>query len=201
LGTGHQTVGAGIGFWFSSGTGNPAQRFTAVIEFEDDWWDKATGYVAHNDARTWLSVWGTAENGWVSTSANQTPTWSDGVGWTEAHQNNESGTASLVTHFNARPNSAYFCTLMPIAAYSAMHSRRYTSATGSRLQRSIKEAKLLGRREQFAVRGALEKNSNVAPLIADRGRGYGLVSAAPGRTTPTIGPSGPSSSPRLSSGA
>ena len=141
IGNGHQTVGAGIGFWFSSGPGNPAQRFTAVLEFEDDWWDKATGYVAHNDGRTWLTVWGMAENGWVSTSANQTPTWSDGVGWTEAHQNSERGTANLVTFFNARPNSGYFCWVQSAAdayadsgvfgdAFSSIHiSNRLAFAT------------------------------------------------------------------------
>lgn len=109
IGNGHQTVGAGIGFWFASGPGNPAQRFSAFIDYEDDWWDKASGYAAHSDGRTWLTVWGMAENGWVSTSPNQTPSWSDGVGWAEGHHNNESGRTGLTTVFNARPNSSYFC--------------------------------------------------------------------------------------------
>jgi hypothetical protein len=110
IGNGDQAVGAGIGFWFSSdAAGNPAQRFTAVVDFSFDWWDSAAGYVAHNNARTWLSVWGMSENGWVVSSGDQTPSWSDGAGWYENHGNNQSGTSVCQTFFNARPNSLYAC--------------------------------------------------------------------------------------------
>jgi hypothetical protein len=110
IGNGDQTVGAGIGFWFSSdAAGNPAQRFTAVVNFSFDWWDSAAGYVAHNTAHTWLTVWGMSENGWVAWSGDQTPSWSDGVGWYENHGDDQSGTSVCVTIFNARPNSLYFC--------------------------------------------------------------------------------------------
>jgi hypothetical protein len=110
IGNGDQAVGAGIGFWFSSdAAGNQAQRFTAVVDFSFDWWDSAAAYVAHNNAHTWLTVWGMSENGWVAWSGDQTPSWSDGVGWYENHGNNQSGTSVCVTVFNALPNSLYFC--------------------------------------------------------------------------------------------
>jgi hypothetical protein len=110
IGNGDQAVGAGIGFWFSSdAAGNPWQRFTAIVDFSFDWWDTAAAYVAHNNAHTWLTVWGMSEGGWVGWSVDETPSWSDGVGWYENHGNSQSARAALVTFFNTQPNSLYFC--------------------------------------------------------------------------------------------
>jgi hypothetical protein len=122
IGNDDQTVGAGIGFWFSSdAAGNQAQHFTAVVDFSFDWWDSAAAYVAHNNAHTWLTVWGMSENRWVAWGADQTPSWSDGVGWYENHSNNQSGTSVCDTFFNALPNSLYWCWVQSAADAYADH--------------------------------------------------------------------------------
>ncbi len=73
-------VAAGVGFWFFSGSGNPSQRFAALLDYYDDWWDAAAGYTAHNDGRAYLWVFGASERAWVAQST-VTPSWSDGAGW------------------------------------------------------------------------------------------------------------------------
>jgi hypothetical protein len=112
FGDGNQSIAAGFGIQFFSGEGNPSQRCAAFWDYYDDWWDGASGYVAHNDGRTYLWVFGESENTWVAQS-NQTPSWSDGVGWFEGHGNDssggEDGRVSAETYFNARPNSWYQC--------------------------------------------------------------------------------------------
>jgi hypothetical protein len=111
IGNGQQNSAAGVGFWFFSGAGNPAQRFAALIDYFDAWWDQAGFYVAHNTGRTRLWVFGVAENDWVG-RADQTPSWSDGVGWLESHGNapeGEDGTVANEVYFNAAPNSWYQC--------------------------------------------------------------------------------------------
>jgi hypothetical protein len=108
-GNGPQTVGAGVGFWYSNQGPAGSVGFTAVVNYSFDWWDKAAAYVAHNDGRTWLTVWGMSENGWVLTSGNQTPSWSDGVGWYESHSDNESAQTTCTASFNALANGLYFC--------------------------------------------------------------------------------------------
>jgi dienelactone hydrolase len=61
---GNQEVQAGlISFFLCTVPG--LQRFAAVIDFSDDWWDSAQKYVAHNDVTTALWVWGESENTWV----------------------------------------------------------------------------------------------------------------------------------------
>lgn len=110
IGNGELAVAAGVGFWFFSGDGASMQRFAAVADYFFDWWDGASGYVAHNDGRTHLWVFGHSEGDWVARS-DQTPSWSDGVGWFESHGNHpgEDGRVSGDTFFNARPQSWYQC--------------------------------------------------------------------------------------------
>jgi hypothetical protein len=111
IGNGESSVAAGVGFWFFSGAGNPMQRFAAVLDYFDDWWDSADWYVAHNNGRTRLWVFGVTEQAWVAQS-DQTPSWSDGVGWLEDHGNDprgEDGRVASETFFDAAPNSWYQC--------------------------------------------------------------------------------------------
>lgn len=111
LGAGEASMAAGVGFWFHSGDGNPMQRFAALIDYWEDWWDSAQFYVAHNDGRTRLWVFGASERAWVAQS-DQTPSWNDGVGWLEQHGNDPVGEDSTVlntTYFSAAPNSWYQC--------------------------------------------------------------------------------------------
>lgn len=112
FGNGELSVAAGIGFWFFSAGGNPSQRFAAVCDYADDWFDDAFAYVAHNDGRTRLWVFGVSENAWVVQS-DQTPSWSDGVGWFESHGNDsaggDGGRVASETFFTAQPNSWYQC--------------------------------------------------------------------------------------------
>lgn len=108
---GENTAAAGVGFWFFSGAGNPLQRFAALIDYSDTWQDSAAFYAAHNSASTRLWVFGASEKDWVARS-DQTPSWSDGVGWLEEHGNapdGEGGTVANQTFFHAAPNSWYQC--------------------------------------------------------------------------------------------
>jgi len=111
LGNGQRTAAAGIGFWFFSGAGNPAQRFSALLDYSHAWFDSASFYVAHNNQHTRLWVFGASEKTWVAQS-DVTPSWSDGVGWLDSHGNDpegEEGRVSNETYFNAAPNSWYQC--------------------------------------------------------------------------------------------
>jgi hypothetical protein len=111
IGSGNRNIAAGIGFWFYSGDGNPRQRFAALLDYFDDWWDSAEFYVANNNSHTRLWVFGAAENAWVAQS-DGTPSWSDSVGWLESHGNDPEGESGRVvgeTYFNARPGSWYQC--------------------------------------------------------------------------------------------
>lgn len=111
IGDGSRNIAAGIGFWFFSGDGNPRQRFAALIDYFDDWWDSAEFYVANNNSHTRLWVFGASEGAWVAQS-DQTPSWSDSVGWLESHGNDpegEDGRVANETYFNARPGSWYQC--------------------------------------------------------------------------------------------
>ena len=85
------------------------QRFAALLDYSDDWWDSAMGYVAHNDMRTRLWVWGQTENKWVCQTDVQ-PSWSDGVGWFDNHGNDpagDAGTLAVQTYFAAMANIWY----------------------------------------------------------------------------------------------
>src|SRR5580704_98492 len=90
FGNGNREVAAGFFAWFFAPEDNPMQRFAALLQYSDDWWDDASGYVAHNDLRTRLWVWGQTENRWVVQS-EMSPSWSDGVGWFESHGNDPGG--------------------------------------------------------------------------------------------------------------
>jgi hypothetical protein len=109
FGNGNREVAAGFFAWFFAPEDNPMQRFAALLQYSDDWWDDASGYVAHNDLRTRLWVWGQTENRWVVQS-EMSPSWSDGVGWFESHGNDpggDSGTISNETFFPASANNLY----------------------------------------------------------------------------------------------
>jgi hypothetical protein len=107
---GERSVGAGIGFWFPSREGG-ARRLGTSINFSYNWSERAMAYVADNHGRVWLTVWGMAENGWVGTSGDQSPSWTDHVGWYESHHGIRDGQATQELVFNARPNSLYACWL------------------------------------------------------------------------------------------
>jgi hypothetical protein len=105
------TIEAAAGFftWFFSPEDNPMQRFAAVVQYSDDWWDSAYGYVAYNNMRTRLWVWGQTENAWVVQS-DESPSWSDAVSWFASHGNDpsgDSGNISNETFFPAMANSWY----------------------------------------------------------------------------------------------
>ena len=109
LGNGERSVGGGIGFWFSDAAGNPGARFSTSVNFSYDWSEGAAAYAAHNHGRTWLTVWGMSENGWVATGSDQTPSWADSVGWYDSHHDSRGGSTSQEVFFNAKPNSLYAC--------------------------------------------------------------------------------------------
>jgi len=106
LGDGTQEVAAGVMSWFFCTAADPQQRFAALLDFSDDWWDSASGYTAHNDFRMRLWVFGHSENAWVHQSDVQ-PSWSDGAGWFEDHGNSDEGRMSAEIFFPARANSWY----------------------------------------------------------------------------------------------
>jgi hypothetical protein len=111
FGNGWRTVAAGVGFWFYSGDGNPRQRFAAVLDYTDDWWDSAMFYVADSRAHTRLAVFGASEKTWVVRS-EQPPSWSDHVGWLDSGGNDPVGEEGRIlneTYFNAAPRSWYQC--------------------------------------------------------------------------------------------
>jgi hypothetical protein len=105
---GEQSVGGGIGFWFPAAPGG-SRRFSTSCRFSFEWSESAQLYVADNQSRVWLSVWGMSENGWVGTSGDQFPSWSDHVSWYESHQNSEGGETSQQLFFNSQPNGLYCC--------------------------------------------------------------------------------------------
>jgi hypothetical protein len=109
LGDGSIAVSAGVAVWFFSPGENLQQRCAALLDYSDDWWDMASGYVAHNDLRTRIWIWGAGEQRWVN-QADVSPQWSDGVGWWEAHGNDPQGDdarISVQTFFPARASSWY----------------------------------------------------------------------------------------------
>jgi hypothetical protein len=109
FGDGNVEAGAGVASWFFCASADPQQRFAALVDYSDDWWDSADGYVAHNNLRTRLWVWGATENTWVC-QAEVSPGWSDGVGWFESHGNDpvgEQGRLSVETFFPVMDNSWY----------------------------------------------------------------------------------------------
>jgi len=96
-----------IGSWFFTPNDNPFQRFAAAIHYDKDWWDDASGYVAHNDFTTTLAVY---DGGLVMAQASVAPNWSDGVSWWESHGDHEEGAwVAVETQFNAVAGHSYFC--------------------------------------------------------------------------------------------
>lgn len=109
IGDGSCEAAAGVAVWFHCTTTDPMQRVAALLDYADDWWDSASGYVAHNDLRTRIWVWGHTEQKWVGRS-DLSPSWSDGVGWFESHGNDpsgDSGRTSIETFFPADANNWY----------------------------------------------------------------------------------------------
>jgi hypothetical protein len=109
FGDGTMEAAAGVAVWFFAPADDPQQRFAALLQYNDDWWDFASGYVAHNDLRTRLWVWGATENRWV-VQADVSPNWSDGVGWFESHGNDpagDAGTISVETFFPVSAGNFY----------------------------------------------------------------------------------------------
>ena len=103
-GDGNKEVAAGVAIWFFAPADDLFQRFAALLQYYDYWWDDATYYAAHNDMRTRLWIWGADENRWVA-QADVQPAWSDGVGWLEDHgnwpQGGDDGTIAIETTFPA----------------------------------------------------------------------------------------------------
>jgi hypothetical protein len=109
FGDGSCEAAAGIAVWFFCTASDPMQRVAAVLDYSDDWWDAASGYVAHNDLRTRIWIWGNTEQNWLARSDLQ-PSWSDGVGWWEDHGNHpagDSGRIAIETFFPAEANQWY----------------------------------------------------------------------------------------------
>ncbi len=109
IASGSVEAAAGLAVWFFCTATDPMQRVAALLDYEDDWWDSAMGYVAHNDLRTRIWVWGNTENAWL-TQSDLSPSWSDGVGWFESHGNDPSGDAgrmAIETFFPAEANNWY----------------------------------------------------------------------------------------------
>jgi hypothetical protein len=107
-------VGAAIGFWFQAAAQSPpVRRFGTSLSFSYEWSDNAFLYVADNHGHTQLMVWGVSENAWVARSGDQTPSWSDHVGWYESHHDSNPGAqASDELLFNVQPNGWYQCWLV-----------------------------------------------------------------------------------------
>jgi hypothetical protein len=111
FGDGSQEVAAGLMSWFfcTDASSPLGQRFAALVEYSDDWWDSAQFYTADNDMSTRLWVWGQTENTWVCQS-NVQPSWSDHATWLDSHGNDPAGDAGRIaveTFFTAKANSWY----------------------------------------------------------------------------------------------
>ena len=109
IGNGTNDASAGVAVWFLATNDDPQQRFSALLQYSDDWWDVAMGYVAHNDLRTRLWVWGPTEQQWL-VQAEVNPSWSDGASWFDHHGNDpqgDAGTISVETTFPATAGNFY----------------------------------------------------------------------------------------------
>ncbi len=106
IGNGSFDTAAGVGVWFWSLEADAEKRFAVVLDYAYDWWDSAGFYVAHNDLRTRLWVWGNQEQNWVG-GVDRDPQWSDGVGWLEDHSGNDEARISIEVRFPALAQSWY----------------------------------------------------------------------------------------------
>jgi hypothetical protein len=111
FGAGSKEVAAGLMSWFfcTDASSPMGQRFAALVEYSDDWWDSAQFYTADNDMSTRLWVWGQTENSWVCQS-NVQPSWSDHATWLDSHGNDPAGDFGRIaveTFFTAKANSWY----------------------------------------------------------------------------------------------
>ena len=118
IGAHNKSVGAGIGFWFSSdAAGNPTSASLLAFLFLTSGRSTQWGILrivprAHGHG-------GLSERGWVATSADQKPSWSQGVGWGQSQAISEGGPSNFETFFNPRPNSLYACWVQSSARVDA----------------------------------------------------------------------------------
>ena len=106
IGDGSLQTAAGVGAWFWSTEADVQKRFAVLLDYSYDWWDSAQFYVAHNDFRTHLGVWGDREQRWLSI-ADVDPRWSDGVSWTQSHGGSDQARISVDMRFEAAAQSWY----------------------------------------------------------------------------------------------
>jgi hypothetical protein len=106
IGDGSEEAAAGVGCWFWSTEADPLKRFAVFLDYSYDWWDISSSYVAHNNYRTRLGVWGAQEQRWVG-QADRDPQWNDGTGWLDHHSGNDQGNVSLEMSFPALAQSWY----------------------------------------------------------------------------------------------
>ncbi len=109
IGSGWETVAAGVGTWFHAPADDPQQRFAALMNYAYDWRSSASGYVAYNKCKTRLWVWGDTEQRWVlkPDSVSPAPTWDHSVSWYQSHGDADSGTVSAQAFFPARAGQMY----------------------------------------------------------------------------------------------
>jgi hypothetical protein len=106
FGDGNQQVAAGVASWFFCTEAAVDQRFAALIDFSYDWFDYATAYVAHNDLRTRIWIWGATENDWAL-QADVQPSWSDGESFYNHNGDSNQGSLSIEQFFAVRQASLY----------------------------------------------------------------------------------------------
>jgi hypothetical protein len=103
------TAAAGVGQWFFNICTNPMLTFAANINYSYSWFDQAVwGLTAHTNASTALWIWGNAENGWVGQQNGLYPSWADGAGTFDMHQDSQQGTEWISTVCPVQTNNWYF---------------------------------------------------------------------------------------------
>ncbi len=109
IGSGWETVAAGVGTWFHAPADDPQQRFAALLNYAHDWRCSASGYVAYNRCKTRLWVWGDTEQNWVlkPDSVSPAPSWDHSVSWYQDHGDADSGLVSAQAFFPARAGQFY----------------------------------------------------------------------------------------------
>lgn len=138
FGDGGRFAGAGIGLWFFAPADNAAQRVAALHEFSDRWIDSADFYVAHNDLRTRIWVWGHTEGNWVGRT-EVTPSWSDGAGWLETHSNEpgEDGLEASEAFFPCRAGRWYLVWIWSALSIYAGSGLGHTAISVGRMATTV----------------------------------------------------------------
>jgi hypothetical protein len=79
-----------------------------LLRYSDYWWDSPGYYVADNNLRTRVWVWGAREGNWTIRT-DVSPQRSDHVGWLGGHGNypGEDGSVAVETFFPCRAESWY----------------------------------------------------------------------------------------------